>query len=248
MGNDFFRFKEFEVHQQKAAMKVCTDACLFGALLPIIGTGKTAGKSVLRALDIGTGTGLLSLMYAQVQPDCMIDALEIDQAAFEQAKENFKMSAWAGRLTAIQGDFRQFRNVFGFKNKTYDLIYANPPFFKGDLKSSDHQRNVALHSTDLDFEELIEGADAILKPEGIFAVLVHFARATEFITTAAAYKLYPSIHYKVANEERKPYFRSILLFSRSNGENIEEELFIRDANQEYSLKFKDLLRPFYLYL
>jgi len=248
MGNDFFRFKQFEVQQKKAAMKVCTDGCLFGALLPEMEPKGNLNERLVHVLDIGTGTGLLSLMYAQRVPDAEIEAIELDAMAFEQARENFMASPWRNRLKAIKGDFKEVRKIPGLQEGLYDLIFSNPPFFEGDLKSADDQRNRALHSTDLSFGELITGVASLLKDDGVFAVLIPFARSAEFIKIAEAYGLYPYRHYKVANMEQKPFFRSILLFCREAHENQEEALYIRDAKQEYSLKFKILLEPFYLYL
>ncbi|SEA23310.1 tRNA1Val (adenine37-N6)-methyltransferase [Arachidicoccus rhizosphaerae] len=248
MGNDFFRFKQFEVWQQKAAMKVCTDACLFGAMLPTIARTQGAAGERIHALDIGTGTGLLSLMYAQREPAAIIDALELDSMAFEQATENFQKSPWKERLRAIAGDFKQFKGGQEGNSMAYDLIFSNPPFFKGDLKSVDDKRNLALHSTDLNFGELLTGVGSLLKADGIFAALIPYTRVSEFIKTAAEQNLFPYFHCRVANLPQKPFFRSVLLFCREFKEVREDELFIKDTNQEYSLKFKDLLHPYYLYL
>lgn len=223
-------------------MKVCTDSCLFGALLPCV------DQHHARILDIGTGTGLLSLMYAQREPTAQIDALEIDEAAFEQAKENFAASAWLGRLTAIHGDFRTFYINREDRSRKYDLIFSNPPFFEGDLKSADNQRNQALHSTDLGFEELVRNTEALLQPEGIFAVLIPFSRRAEMIRIAKEYTLFPYQQYIVAHTQLHDYFRAIQLFSRKELEKHVEEIVIRDLKQQYSLKFRELLSPFYLYL
>lgn len=248
MGNDFFRFKQFEVKQGKAAMKVCTDACLFGALLPVFAA--STGRE-MKVLDIGTGTGLLSLMYAQRQPGAQIDALELDGEAFVQAKENFSASPWSQRIFAIRGDFRTYYSERGpAKSARYDLIFSNPPFFDGDLKSADNQRDRAMHSTDLNFGDLLEGVEALLQSEGLFAVLIPFARRQEMIAIAGTKGLFPCQEYVVAHTERHDYFRVIQVYSRREqpaGQPV-KEILIRDLNQQYSLKFRELLSPFYLYL
>ena len=118
MGNDFFRFRQFTVHQASAAMKVGVDSVLLGAWANIEG--------VSHVLDVGTGTGLLALMMAQRIPDAVIDAVEIDKETCRQALENVVGSPWAERIKIICDDFRNFANQCGDR---YDLIICNPPFF-----------------------------------------------------------------------------------------------------------------------
>ena len=126
MSNSFFKFKEFTVHQDKTAMKVCTDACLFGAW---------AAKQIeifdlKNILDIGTGTGLLALMLAQ-SSRAKIDAVEINELAAEQAAANFCNSPWNSQLYVHQKSINRFTQE---QNKPYDFIISNPPFFENQLK------------------------------------------------------------------------------------------------------------------
>src|SRR4051812_5902465 len=144
-------------------MKVCTDACLFGAW--ISEEVKSKNSKVKSVLDIGTGTGLLSLMFAQKNLQSIIDAVEIDEAAAQQARENFEASPWKERLQIYSTSIKLF-----ISEKKYDLIISNPPFFENDLKSDDSKRNLALHSSQLSLEELLDAITKHLKEDGLFAV------------------------------------------------------------------------------
>ena len=129
-------------------MKVCTDACLFGAWATNIITTKKLPCHYM--LDIGAGTGLLSLILAQQLNNSIIHAVEIDAAASRQAGENFAASPWGGQLYIFNSSIQSFS-----PSQQYDFIITNPPFFSNDLASPNAQRNVALHSHQLNFEELI---------------------------------------------------------------------------------------------
>ncbi|MCW3080798.1 methyltransferase [Segetibacter sp.] len=239
MSNSYFQFKQFKIHQQKSAMKVCTDACLFGAWV----ADKMEGRKIKNVLDIGTGTGLLSLMIAQ-KIDAEIDAVEIDEAAAEQAKENFKQSPYAdvGRLNIVKGDVRKLQT-----NTDYDLIVSNPPFYNNDLKSVDQQRNLALHSISLSFEELVFQVVKYLKPNGFFAVLLPFARSENFISTAERRNLFLFEQMLVKQTEEHQCFRSMLLFSKSFSMQKTSEISIKKGDK-YSAPFVSLLKDYYLYL
>ena len=155
-------------------MKVCTDACLFGAYV----ADQVKTKAANNILDIGTGTGLLSLMLAQRVP-ALIDAVEIDEAAYQQAKENFEQSPWKERLFAFNTDVTKFET-----EKKYDCIISNPPFFENDLKSNDSNKNNAKHDTSLSLDKLLQVVKKLLNDDGIFAVLLPYHRVEYFIATA----------------------------------------------------------------
>ena len=139
MANTYFQFRQFIIHQDRCAMKVTTDACLFGAW--VANQIKNTGSEFSTALDIGTGTGLLSLMVSQ-KNDLKIDTIEIEDDAFEQLKENIADSPWKDRINLFHNDVRNF--IF---NQQYDVIFSNPPFYENELKSDDAKRNLALHGT-----------------------------------------------------------------------------------------------------
>lgn len=238
MPNNYFKFKQFTVQQENCAMKVCTDACLFGAYV----ADMIKTKAAARILDIGTGTGVLSLMLAQ-RVAAEIDAVEIDAAAYQQAQQNFEQSPWKERLHIFNTDVLQFET-----EKKYDCIISNPPFFENDLKSGDSSKNNAKHDTGLTLDALIPAVKKHLNDEGIFAVLLPYHRVNYFIETAAKHGLYLSKKVWVKQTDKHDYFRGILVFSRQAALQSEETIVIKNSDDKYSVRFAELLKDYYLYL
>lgn len=243
MSNSYFQFKQFTIHQERCAMKVCTDACLFGAWMgeqlkshPAIG-----GTKIKSILDLGTGTGLLSLMLAQ-QCEADIDAVEIDEAAAQQATDNIEASPWRNRMQIIPGDIRKVH-----LDRKYDLIVSNPPFYENNLRSPDTQKNLALHSDMLRLGELIRIVHENLSGQGYFAVLLPHERGNECIDMARTNGLYLSERIDVRQSDKHGYFRSMLLFAHGNNTAVREEISIRE-NNNYSPAFVRLLKDYYLHL
>ena len=237
MGNSYFKFKQFTVEQDACAMKVCTDACLFGAWV----ANTIKALHVKRMLDIGTGTGMMSLMVAQ-QYNVPIDAIEIDEAAALQASENFKTSPWAYRLNVLNADIRKLE-----PSKQYDFIFCNPPFFINDLKSSGTQWNTALHSTHLSAEDLIKSIKRLLTSEGHFALLLPPHRVNEYEQLANEAGLFIINKVSVQQTEKHTTFRVMLLFGTTH-QTVEESKIIIKEGGSYSTKFIELLKDYYLYL
>ena len=219
-------------------MKVCTDACLFGAYL----ANELQLVHVNNILDIGTGTGLLSLMLAQ-KTNALIDAVEIDSAAFEQAKENFSLSPWKGRINIFHADISKLE-----MGKKYSHIISNPPFFEDDLRSADQKKNFAKHDSSLTLENLLVVIDKHLTDDGSFAVLLPFHRSGYFETAAA--KLHFNLAQKIFVKQtpKHNYFRSISVFSKKETTTRTEDIIIKNEEGNYSVSFTSLLKDYYLYL
>ena len=214
-------------------MKVCTDACLFGALLP---TGYN------HILDIGTGTGLLSLMMAQKNPTAIIEAVEIDNAAAQQATENFNASPWKERMKVFHSDVLNLD-----RGKIYDCIISNPPFFEGDLQSAEPSKNNAKHNSSLRFQQLIKFVSLHLKTDGCFAVLLPYHRVDYFIKEAVESALYLKQQILVKQTEGHDFFRGILFFSSAKVQPVYSEMEIKNKGQ-YTAAFSSALKDFYLSL
>lgn len=242
MSNPYFHFKQFTVQQQNCAMKVCTDACLFGAW---VGAAINNEQLIINnALDIGTGTGLLSLMLAQ-KTNAVIDAVEIDELAATQAQLNFQDSQWIERLNIYNSPIQDFN---ASASQQYDLIISNPPFFENDLKSSNNKRNLALHDDALMLDELIIIAKKLLKQPGIFAVLLPYQRMEYFMKLAVNEGLYILKQALVKQTQVHDYFRCMLLLKPHTCELITEEIIIQNEMRKYTAAFISLLKDYYLNL
>jgi tRNA1Val (adenine37-N6)-methyltransferase len=160
MANGYFQFKQFTVHQQHCAMKVGTDGTLLGAWA-------LASDSPCRILDIGTGTGLIALMMAQRYPQAKVTAIDIDDGAVRQAKENVSASPFVDRINVIKADVLTFE-----EEEKYDSIVCNPPFFEDSLTCPDPQRTEARHTVSLGYRQLMEAAFRLVKDDGCFSLII----------------------------------------------------------------------------
>ncbi len=218
-------------------MKVCTDACLFGAL---VADTHLQNKN---CLDIGTGTGLLSLMIAQKNAGVHIDAVEINTLVAEQAEENVETSPWTNNIQVYNADIVDFD-----LKKKYDLIISNPPFFENDLLSGDEAKNNAKHDSSLNLMQLLEIVNKQLYKNGIFTVLLPYHRVNYFIEEAGKKGLYLNRQLLIKQTPAHKFFRGILFFNRQENDPQLKELIIKDNNQNYSPEFTVALKDYYLYL
>lgn len=235
MSNTYFQFKQFRIEQDQCAMKVSTDACLLGAVTSTPAEGKI--------LDIGTGTGILSLLLAQ-RCHCMIDAAELDEASFRQAASNVAHSKWNDRIHVVHTDIRLYHSL-----TKYALIICNPPFYENHFKSPSSQKNKAKHAEHLSYQELLEAVKRNLSADGVFSVLLPANCAERFMKQAVTFELHPHKRFLISEDDKQPFKRHIILFSQHPSTTITETaLFIRDAEGNYSSSFRHLMHPYYLYL
>lgn len=244
MANPYFQFKQFTIYQDRTAMKVTTDACLFGAW--VVEEVKSQKLKIKSLLDIGTGTGLLSLMFVQKNPTTDILAIEIDKDAAGQAKENVDLSPWEDRVQIINDDIKNL----SFPDK-YDLIISNPPFYENELKSESKKKNLAHHSENLILEELLAVIKNNLNPDGDFFLLLPYKRNEEIKILFRDQQLQISKILFVRQSAKHDYFRIMLKGKLNNitGEETElDEISIWNDEQEYTEEFISLLKDYYLYL
>jgi tRNA1Val (adenine37-N6)-methyltransferase len=237
MGNPYFKFKQFTIRQDRCAMKVSTDACIFGAWLASL---KLAAREIL---DIGSGTGLLMAMLAQ-QWEGRFTGIEIDEAAARQASVNLADTPWSGRLAVVQGDVRRYPFEHSF-----DCILSNPPFYERQLTSEDGRVNLARHSSQLTLEALMTAIRANLEPGGHVAILLPFDRAAAWTGLAIRQGLWLRQRLDLRQTPDHGFFRSCMLFREGQGGTcILENMTIQDGRGAYTEAAVALLQPYYLYL
>lgn len=236
MSNNYFAFKQFTVWQSDCALKVCTDACLFGAWA----AHHLISKSPTSILDIGTGTGLLSLLLAQKIPSAFIDAVELDPAAAAQAAQNA-----AATTFNIKVHNTDIKNYGG---KKYQHIISNPPFFENDLKSEHTLKNQAMHSTTLTLKTLFTCVDDLLEPAGSFSVLLPFARANEVEALAGAHGFDVAHKAVVQQTPNHAPFRVMYIFGKTAFVTASETSIVIKETDRYTPAFISFLKDYYLFL
>jgi tRNA1Val (adenine37-N6)-methyltransferase len=231
-----FKFKQFSVDQDKCAMKIGTDSVLLGSWTSL----ETNPAS---ALDIGAGTGILSLMLAQRSKSLQIDAVEIDDKAYEQCVDNFENSPWADRLFCYHASLLEFANEMGDR---YDLIISNPPYYKENFKSNNEQRDLARFQDALPFDHLIICSARLLSDNGIFSVIIPYKEEKPFINLAAKVHLFPNRILHVKGNPTSKIVRSLIEFSFIESEINIKEITIEKGRHQYTRNYVALTKDFYL--
>ena len=222
-------------------MKVTTDSCFFGAWC-----AEEIQNSKLKVqdlLDIGTGSGLLSLMIAQ-KNNLDIETVEIDTAAASQAKENIEASPWKNSIHVFN------KNILSFHaNKKYDCIISNPPFYENELASDKENKNIAHHSEQLTMRQVLSVIKNNLQESGIFFLLFPFKREKEIAPLLLQHELFQLKKITVNQSASHQSFRVMIMGTNKNaGSENSSTIAIRDEHQQYTGPFVELLKDYYLYL
>jgi tRNA1Val (adenine37-N6)-methyltransferase len=231
-----FKFKQFSINQDRCAMKIGTDGVLLGAWASI-------QNNPTSVLDIGAGTGVLSLMLAQRCLADNIEALEIDEDAYEQCVENFESSPWADRLFCYHAGLDEFIEEI---EEPYDLIVSNPPFYSENVSSGNTSRDLARQNQSLPFDELLEGVSKLLSSDGVFTTIIPFKEEAAFIHLAKSFELFPNRILRVKGNTTSEIKRSLLEFSFTSSKTDIDELIIEINRHKYTLKYQELTKAFYL--
>jgi len=218
-------------------MKVGTDGVLLGAWCSLESLPKTI-------LDIGTGTGIISLMLAQRSSAITIDGLEVDPSAYMQTVDNFENSDWSDRLYCYNTSFQKF--VDDTNKETYDLIVSNPPFYTEDYITKNSSRNKARFTSSLTFKELIGGISKILSKSGFFSTIIPFKEESTFICLAEQHSLHLNKICRVQGNKNSEIKRSLMTFSFNKVKISETNLIIENSRHKYTKEYEELTNNFYL--
>lgn len=222
-------------------MKVCTDACIFGTY--VAGSVANNNLQISNCLDVGSGTGLLSLMFAQKNANAIIDAVEIEENAFDQAKENFSISKWNNSLNIFNTDVKHF-----VSKKKYDLIISNPPFHEKELLSTEKNKNIAKHDEGLTLKDLISIVKKYLSNTGYFAILLPYQRIQYFEDMAEENNLFLQQKLLIRQTPLHNFFRGILFWGNNKCDQQTNEFIIKNEEGNYSNEFIELMKEYYLKL
>lgn len=236
MSKTLFKFKQFTIHQDQCAMKIGTDGVLLGAWANI----KHNPNSIL---DIGSGTGIIALMLAQRSNAELLDAIEIDESAYEQCVENFENSPWSDRLFCYHASLEEFTDEVDNK---FDVIISNPPFYTDDFKSENTKRDLARFSDAMPFKHLIKSVSKLLSEDGKFSVIIPYKEEENFIGLASEVNLFPNRILRIKGNPNSEIKRSLLEFSFSKTEIKTEELTIEKGRHNYTNDYVNLTKDFYL--
>ena len=220
-------------------MKVGTDGVLLGAWCSLENNPKAI-------LDIGTGTGIISLMLAQRSSATSIDGVEIDKSAFEQTVDNFENSDWSDRLYCYNISFQKFADESNNEGLKYDLIVSNPPFYKEDYITKNISRNKARFSQFLSFKELTQGVSKILSKSGFFSTIIPFKEESAFIGLAQQNSLFLNKLCRVKGNKNSEIKRCLLTFSFNKKATKETNLIIENSRHKYTKEYVELTNSFYL--
>jgi tRNA1Val (adenine37-N6)-methyltransferase len=233
-----FQFKQFTIQQDHASMKVGTDGILLGAWANVADSTSI--------LDIGAGSGLIALMLSQRNLSATVSAVEIEEQAYLEAKENAQNSHWANRLSIFHTSIQDFAKTTSEK---FDCIVSNPPFFSGGTFSDSQERNNVRHTIKLPHGELLMAVRALLNPEGKFSLVLPYLEGLRFCELAESYNLYCTRKQEVLPKAGRPIERLLMEFRKQKTENclIEKQLVVQKGEvNEWTDDFIQLTKAFYL--
>lgn len=228
-----FQCRQFYIKDDQCAMKVSTDSLLFGSYVPVSG--------VSRALDMGTGSGLLALMLAQRAPQARIDAFDANAAAVAQARDNVAVSPWPERIEVVQQCVSAWQ-----ASQAYDLIVCNPPYFANHLVSSQAARQLARQG-EVTPRAWLQCAVRSLQKDGSFFWVLPTGQVENWQALAIEEGLHLTNELRVQTTAKKPAKLVVQGWQlRAPTTVTQHSLTIHAADGGYSKEYRRLTGEFYL--
>ena len=230
---NIFKFKQFSIEQNNAAMKIGTDGILLGAWTDV--------NKAKQILDIGCGTGVIGIMQAQKNCEATVDLIEIDKSACIDAKTNINNCPWRNRINIFEGALEKYNT-----KKRYDVIISNPPFFNNSLKAENSSRALARHSISLDYKQIILFSNKNINDNGRLSLILPHNQADECISFSNKNNLFLIRICNVKAKETKDPHRVLLEFSKKE-KNINKDTIIIETQvrHNYTKQYKELTNNFY---
>ncbi|AYZ13976.1 methyltransferase domain-containing protein [Chryseobacterium arthrosphaerae] len=226
-----FIFKQFEIQQSRDVFRVGTDGVLLGALAAV--------EFAFRVLEIGTGTGLISLMLAQRNPQADFLGLDISADAAALTALNFENAPFRERMKNIHQDFKTFET-----EEKFDLIVSNPPYFE---ESGSEKDKIARQTVELNFMQLISKSAQVLSEDGILSVIIPVEAGQVFISIAGENKLFLNRKVNIKGIEGAKVKRLVLEFSLTEKQLSESEFIIEKSPRIYSDQYLELTKEFHVF-
>lgn len=231
-----FVFKQFTVEQDLVTMKVGTDGVLVAAWADV--------SSADRAMDIGTGSGVIALILGQrTRPEAIIHTIDVDGNAIKQAAKNFDQSPWPYKFILHHTSIQEYART---SNDKFDLIISNPPFFTGGMLSENNDRNDVRHTTKLPHGDLLLAVSKLLRSTGSLVIILPYLQGLRFIEISASYRFYPGRITEVKSRVDKPVERLLIQFTKEKRQTVKEELIIHAEGDEFTPEYKELTKDLYL--
>lgn len=224
-----FRFQQFDIQQNNGVFRVGTDAVLLGALANV-----SEAKNVL---EVGTGTGIISLMIAQRNPEAQILAIDINSEAVNISQANFSNSPFSDRIKSQLQDLKNFET-----EEKFDLIISNPPYF--EINSSEKDI-LARQKLELNFSDLIRKSSQLLSENGIFSIIVPIDSEKEFTQICSENNLFLQRKVSIKGIKTSEPKRLVLEYSFTESETKVENFVIEKSPRVYSDEYLELTKDFH---
>jgi tRNA1Val (adenine37-N6)-methyltransferase len=227
-----FKFKQFDIYQESSAMKVGTDAMVLGSLID--------SKGKRRGLDVGTGTGVLSLMVAQNNPEIRITGIDIDEASVTECRQNFAGSKWGDRMDSLLIEYSSY-----IPEDRFDLIFSNPPYYQTRLEGENKRIAQAKHESSLPMKAFVEKSSEILTESGDLWIIVPYSDMESWTSEFTRIGLNRVNRINIIGKSNQHPVRVIMNFSRSSQTESVSALTVRTEEGDYTVQYKELTKDFH---